>query len=134
MLLCRSRTYDCPITSPGRAVFWMSRNAPPKERCVTSKKRLRRRLLSHGISWVNGLALSLKSPNGLRPPRVCCSSVVKHPNYNQTVFGSTRFFSEYPRFDTEKEISASINLVPRALFPGPPTAREKRPGDEVALQ
>ena len=27
------------------AVFWMSRNAPPKERCVTSKKRLRGRLL-----------------------------------------------------------------------------------------
>ena len=26
------------------AVFWMSRNAPPKERCVTSKKRLRGRL------------------------------------------------------------------------------------------
>ena len=26
------------------AVFWMSRNAPPKQRCVTSKKRLRGRL------------------------------------------------------------------------------------------
>ena len=70
MLLCRSRTYDCPITSPG---------ALP---------------LRYGISWVNGLAPSLKNPNGLRPPRVCCSSVVKHANYNQTVFGSTRLLPD----------------------------------------